>query len=336
MPYLRGEELASVYAAAREGEYGFVASNVTHPDILHGLVDGASDANSDLVVQVKRDTAEYLGGGNVSAGLTVAGAHLRAPGDDADVGVFLNVDHVDADDDAMLDAAIESGVPASLMVDGSDKPFEENVRRTAAVVDRIADRGEPILVEAELGTIRGTESGETTTEAFYTDPEAAVEFVDRTGCDLLAVSIGTEHGVATGVDLDLRVELAAEIDAALRDHGFDVPLVVHGSSGLSPEQVSALMETGVCKLNTNTRYQYEHARTACEFYRANSDAVLPPQHVADDRTTFFADADWAPDKSRFNPQVVGQAVRDRIADVYGELAMVAGSAGKSRYTGTRQ
>lgn len=332
MPYLRGEDLASVYDRAREEEYGFVASNVTHPDILHGFVDGADNANSDLVVQVKRDTAEYLGGGNIRAGLKLVDAHLRALGDDADVGVFLNIDHIDIDDDTLLDAAIEPGIPASLMIDASHEPFEENVQRTAAVVDRIADQDDPILVEAELGIIRGTESGKTTTEAFYTDPEEAVEFVDRTGCDLLAVSIGTEHGVATGIDLDLRIELAAEIDAALRDHGFDVPLVVHGSSGLRPAQVSALMETGVCKLNTNTRYQYEHARTACEFYRDNSDAVLPPQHVTDDRTTFFADADWEPDKSRFNPQVVGRAVSDRIADVYGELATVAGSAGESRYT----
>ena len=333
MPYLRGEDLATVYADARDGGYGFVASNVTHPDIAHGLVDGAVAAESDVVVQVKRDTAEYLGGGDVRAGVDVLGARLRALGDAADVGVFLNVDHVDAGDDAMLDAAIESEAPASIMIDASDEPFETNVERTAAVVDRIDDRDAPVLVEAELGTVGGTESGETATETFYTDPTEAVEFVDRTGCDLLAVSIGTEHGVSAGVDLDLRVDLAAEIATALRDHGLDVPLVVHGSSGLTPEQVSSLMATGVCKLNTNTRYQYEYARTACEFHRRHSDAIVPPEGAADGRATVFADTEWTPEKSRFDPRVVGREIRDRIAEVYAELSAVSGSADESRYAG---
>ncbi|GCF14431.1 fructose-1,6-bisphosphate aldolase, class II [Haloarcula mannanilytica] len=331
MPYYRGNQLSEVYERAARDGYGFVASNTTHPDIMQGLLDGAVAAESDIVLQIKRDTAEYLGNGDVAAGLEIMQAHVRTLSESLDVGVFLNVDHVAADDQELIDAAIESGHPSSMMIDASAYPFEENVERTAAVVDRIDDRDEDLLVEAELGTIAGTESGETTEEAFYTDPAEAVEFVDRTGCDLLAVSIGTEHGVSAGVDLDLRVDLAADIHTALREHGFEVPLVVHGSSGLTPEQVSALMETGVCKLNTNTRYQYEYARTACEFYHDNADAIIPPEGIADDRATFFADADWAPDKSRFNPQVVGRAVRERIATVHAELAETAGSAGESLF-----
>jgi len=331
MPYYRGEELSEVYERAARDGYGFVASNTTHPDIMQGLLDGAVAAESDIVLQIKRDTAEYLGNGDVAAGLKIMQAHVATLSETLDIGVFLNVDHVGADDEELIDAAIESGHPSSMMIDASAYPFEENVERTAAIVDRIDKRGQDMLVEAELGTIAGTESGETTEDAFYTDPEEAVEFVDRTGCDLLAVSIGTEHGVSAGIDLDLRVDLAADINVALREHGFEVPLVVHGSSGLTPEQVSALMETGVCKLNTNTRYQYECARTACEFYHDNADAIIPPEGVADDRTTFFADAEWAPDKSRFNPQVVGRAVRQRIATVYAELAETSGSAGESRF-----
>ena len=331
MPYHRGSELAATYAVAREGGYGFVASNVTHPDIAAGLLRGAEGADSDIVLQVKRDTAEYFGSGSVAAGLRVLGAQVRELAADLDVGVFLNVDHVDADDRALLDAAVDSGIPSSVMIDASDRSFEENVDGTRELVERIEDAGEDLLVEAELGTIAGEESGTVTDEAFYTDPEEAVEFVERTGCDLLAVSIGTEHGVSKGRDLDLRVDLAREIDAALRERGFDVPLVVHGSSGLTPEQVSALMETGVCKLNTNTRYQYEYARTACEFYREHADAIVPPEGVADDRTTFFSEAEWSPVKAEFNPQVVGREIRDRIAEVYGELAETSGSAGRSRY-----
>jgi ketose-bisphosphate aldolase len=331
MPSLRGEALNRVYAHAKRGSYGFVASNITHLDIMQGLLDGAVSASSDIVVQLKRDTAEYVGGGDAGAGLRIVDAHLQVLADALDVGVALNVDHVDPGDEALIEAAIGSDGVASLMIDASDRPFEENVELTTEIVDRFAAAGADVLVEAELGTIRGTESGETTTDAFYTEPETAVEFVDRTGCDLLAVSIGTEHGVSTGVDLDLRVDLAAEIDATLREEGFDIPLVVHGSSGLTPDQVTALMETGVCKLNTNTRYQYEYARTACEFYHEHAGAIRPPDGVADDRATFFAGADWAPNKAEFDPRVVGTAVRERIAAVYAELATVSNSAGESLY-----
>lgn len=331
MAYYRGSELAAVYAAARKGGYGFVASNVTHPDIVVGLVNGAVAADSDVVLQVKRDTAEYFGNGNAATGLRVLGAQVRELAATLDVGVFLNVDHVDAADVELLDAAIQTGLPSSLMVDASSRPFEENVERTSAVVERIERANEDVLVEAELGTIAGEESGTIVEEAFYTKPEKAVEFVERTGCDLLAVSLGTEHGVSKGRDLELRVDIARDIGSALREHGFEVPLVVHGSSGLTPEQVSALMETDVCKLNTNTRYQYEYARTAHAFYRDSADAIVPPEGVEDDRTTFFSDAEWSPVKAEFNPQVVGTRIRERIAEVYEELAETAGSAGESRY-----
>ena len=331
MVYYRGSELAAVYEAAQAGGYGFVASNVTHPDIVVGLVNGAVAADSDVVLQVKRDTAEYFGNGNAATGLRVLGAQVRELAETLDIGVFLNVDHVDAADIELIDAAIQTGLPSSLMVDASSRPFEENVERTSAVIERIKRANEDILVEAELGTIAGEESGTVVEEAFYTEPEEAVEFVERTGCDLLAVSLGTEHGVSKGRDLELRVDLARDIGTALRERGLEVPLVVHGSSGLAPEQVSALMETDVCKLNTNTRYQYEYARTAHAFYRDHADAIAPPDDVEDDRATFFSDASWSPVKARFNPQVVGTQIRDRIAAVYEELAETAGSAGESRY-----
>ena len=331
MPYHHGAELAACYADARRNGFGFVASNVTHPDIAAGLVAGAAAADTDLVVQVKRDTAEYFGAGNVDAGLRVLTEQLRRLADGVPIGVFLNVDHVDRSDAELVDAAIDSGCPSSIMVDASEDPFEENVEHTRRVVERIDDAGADLLVEAELGTIAGEESGEITEEALYTDPGEAVRFVERTGCDLLAVSIGTEHGVAAGRDLDLRVDLAVEIGDRLSDAGHDVPLVVHGSSGLTADQVSSLMETDVCKLNTNTRYQYEFARTACEFYHEHGDAIIPPAAVDDDRETFFADAEWSPVKSVFNPQVVGSRVRNRIAAVHEELASVAGSVGRSRF-----
>jgi fructose-bisphosphate aldolase class II len=331
MPYASGSELSDAYARARDRGYGFVASNVTEPNILTGLIDGTERAGSDLVLQVKRDSAAFAGRGDPATGLEMLGTTARALGRDADVGVFLNVDHVPADDRAFLEACVESRLPSSLMIDASHEPFEENVARTRETVELVAAHDAEMLVEAELGMIKGVEGGVETTDAYYTDPEEAVEFVDRTGCDLLAISIGTEHGVSKGRDLELRPDIARDVGDALADHGLDTPLVVHGSSGLSDDQVRELLSTGVCKLNKNTRYQYEFARTACDFYHDHESAIRPPAGVADDRQGFFADSDWSPDKTTFTPFRVCEEIREGIADVMVEVAELAGSAGESQF-----
>jgi fructose-bisphosphate aldolase class II len=331
MTFHGGEELLETYDRARAEEYGFFASNVTTPEILVGLVRGAERTDSDVVLQVKRDTAEHVGAGDPGAGIAIVGEYLRTIGERADVGVFLNVDHVRPDETSFLETCLDAGIPASVMIDASHEPFEENVRITREVRERLDDRDGEVLLEAELGTIEGEEGGVRTDEAFYTDPEEAVEFVDRTGTDLLAVSIGTEHGVSAGRDLDLRPDLAAEIDRALRDHGLDVPLVVHGASGLEDEQIRRLLETGVCKFNKNTRYQYEYARTAHDYYAEHSDAIVPPEGTPDDREGFFADSEWSPRKAEFAPPVVIEEIRERIAEVMADLTRLTGSAGESRY-----
>lgn len=331
MTYSRGSDLSTVYDRARTNGYGFVASNITETNILTGLINGAERVDSDLVVQVKRDTAAFAGNGDPETGLDILATHVEKLGEDADVGVFLNIDHVPADDRSFLEACVASGVPSSLMVDASHEPFEENVSRTRDVVEMVRNRDQDMLVEAELGMIKGLEGGVETTEAYYTDPEQAVEFVDRTGVDLLAISIGTEHGVSKGRDLELRPDIARDVGQALVDHGLDTPLVVHGSSGLSDTQVRDLLSTGVCKLNKNTRYQYEFARTACEFYREYEASILPPEGVDDDRQGFFGDTEWSPNKRDFTPHRVCRDIQDRIADVMTEVATLSGSAGESLY-----
>jgi fructose-bisphosphate aldolase class II len=331
MTFRRGVALREVYHRARAEQFGFFASNVTTPEILVGVVRGAERTGSDVVLQLKRDTAEHVGAGDPNAGIAIVGEYLRTIGENADVGVFLNIDHVRPDETAFLDACLDAEIPASVMIDASHEPFEENVRITGEVREKLDAREGEMLLEAELGTIEGEEGGVRTDEAFYTDPEEAVEFVERTGCDLLAVSIGTEHGVSKGRDLDLRPGLAAEIDRALRDHGLDVPLVVHGASGLEDDQIRRLLETGVCKFNKNTRYQYEYARTAHDYYAAHSDAIVPPEGVVDDREGFFADAEWSPRKAEFTPPAVIEEIRERIADVMADLTHLTGSADRSLF-----
>ena len=334
MPYHDGAALSTVYSAARDEGYGFFASNVTQFDVLLGLLRGADRVDADAVVQVSRESAAFYGDGDPAVGLDAFGAYLDRVAERTDVGVFCNVDHVHLPDQRdFLDTVVETGFASSVMVDASDRPFEENVERVSEAVEHVREGDRETLVEAELGRVAGTESGVETAEedAFYTDPEQAVEFVERTGVDLLAISVGTRHGVASGRDLDVRPDVARDVDEALRDAGHDVPLVVHGASGLSDEQVEAFLDAGVPKFNKNTRYQYEYARTAADFYHDHADAVRPPAGVDDDRGSMFAGASWSPDRTHFHPHVVGEEVRERLADVMADLSDLTGSADQSLY-----
>jgi fructose-bisphosphate aldolase class II len=323
-----GDELSSVYEEALEEGFGLIASNIAEPNTMMGLMEGASRADSDLLLQLSNGACAFAGNGDPITGLRAMGSYIELIAEAYDVGVFLNMDH-QTDLDTIREQ-VELDIPSSIMIDASHEPFEENVRRSRAVVDAIEDAGADILVEAELGKIKGVEDEIVAEEAFYTDPEQAVEFVDRTGCDLLAISVGTQHGVAKGKNLELRPDLAGEIRTALRDHGLDTPLVLHGSSGVQPDQLRAMLERGVCKVNKDTRYQYEYTRTALDLYREHADEIVPP--VEADRDSFFNDVDWSPNKDHFDPRVAGRLIRERIAEVYADLATVAGSAGRSRYT----
>ncbi len=329
MPFYDGSELASVYDDALEEGFGLIASNIAEPNTMIGLIEGAARADSDLLLQASAGACRFAGNGNAEAGLKALGAYIDAIAEGYDIGVFLNMDHqTDLD---FIRYQLESDIPSSIMIDASHEPFEENVAESKRVVEMVEETDADVLVEAELGQIKGVEDEIDVEEAFYTDPEQAVEFVDRTGCDLLAISVGTQHGVAKGKDLELRPDLAGEIRQALRDHGLDTPLVLHGSSGVQPDQLQEMLQHGICKVNKDTRYQYEYTRTAYDFYDADRNAIVPPADVTDARDTFFNESDWSPDKDRFDPRVVGREIRERIADVHAELAEVSGSAGRSRF-----
>jgi fructose-bisphosphate aldolase class II len=257
------------------------------------------------------------------------GTYIETIAEQYDIGVFLNMDHqTDMD---LIEFEIQSGIPSSIMIDASHEDFEDNIARSKQVVDMVDDADADILVEAELGQIKGVEDEIVAEEAFYTDPEDAVEFVDRTGCDLLAISVGTQHGVAKGKDLELRPDLASEISQTLSDHGLETPLVLHGSSGLQPPQVEDMMDRGICKMNKDTRYQYEYTRTLFDHYLDHKDELVPPAGVEDQRDSFYNDVDWSPNKDHFDPRVGGRLVRERIADVHADLAELSGSAGKSMF-----
>ncbi len=331
MPYRGGRELEQVYRRAQEDGFALVASNFAEPNTLLGVLASHEEARSDLLVQVTTGAAKYAGGGKPLAGLRALARYVQAVAAETEVGVFLNLDHVTPDSvDMFIRPALAEGLCSSVMIDASAFPFEENVCATRAVVELARPYG--VLVEGELGVIRGVEDHISSDEAYYTDPDQALEFVRETGVDLLAVSVGTEHGVSVGKELALRPNLARAIRDRLREAGLPRPLVLHGASGLSADQVRTLVAAGVCKVNKDTTYQYVYAATAARFLGRNANRILPPAGVAFDPITFDATgADWKPDKKLFDPRVVGKEIQAAIRAVAAEMIAQVGSGGRSIY-----
>jgi fructose-bisphosphate aldolase class II len=302
-----------------------MANNIAESNVLIGLLEAYREARSDLLIQISPGAAKFAGGGDKEAGLRALIATVRALAERQSISVFVNLDHFTVEETALIELAIRERLVSSIMIDASLESFDENVRISRNVVEKA--KGSGILVEAELGKIKGVEDEVASKEAFYTDPDEAVEFVRETGADLLAVSIGTEHGVSKGRDIDLRIDLAAEIHERLRSAGLEVPLVLHGSSGVLPEQIREVIRHGMRKLNKDTHYQYVYGRAAAEFFRKASSEIIPPAGVEDDIVNLFPGEGWSPDKKLFDPRVVGQAIRADIKTIALALLDQAGSGG---------
>ena len=327
MPFYGGDRLREAYQRAKAGGYAFMANNYAEPNILMGLLTAYSEARSDLLLQASPGAMKYAGNGSKRAGLRILSTMAREMAADAPISVFLNLDHHTISEMDLIALAIEERLVSSIMIDASKESFDENVRICRSVVEMAEGSG--ILIEAELGKIKGVEDEIVSDEAFYTDPDEAVEFMRSSGAHLLAISIGTQHGVSKGREIELRIDLAEQIDRKLTDSGLDVPLVLHGSSGLLPDQVRQAIQCGIRKLNKDTHYQYVYGRTACEYYLENTGAVIPPQGVEDDVLNLFSGSDWSPNKKVFDPRAVGKKVQSEIGGIARALVEQAGSGGQS-------
>lgn len=212
------------------------AFNMHNLEMLPDMIRAAKEMGSPIIIQTSIDTAKYIG-------YEVIVAVVKALADTHMVDVALHLDHA-RDVEAIKDA-IAAGY-TSIMYDGSHLPFKENIAKTKLVVEYAHARG--VSVEGELGTIGGTEEGISVGEddKVYTRPEDAVEFVKETGVDALAVAIGTNHGQFKS-KTDVNIELLKEIDSVV-----DVPLVIHGGTGVKEEDYPELINNGIRKFNVGT------------------------------------------------------------------------------------
>lgn len=218
-----------MFEKAYRGGYAVGAFNVNNMEIIQGIVEAADAERAPLILQVSAGARKY-------ASPVYLRKLVEAAVETSAIPIALHLDHGETFEIAK--SCIDGGF-TSVMIDGSKHPFEENVRLTKEVVVYAHARGVP--VEAELGKLAGIEDAIKSKESVFTDPDEAVEFVKRTGCDSLAVSVGTSHGAYKFKgEPTLDMERLGKISKLLP--GF--PLVLHGASSVLPQYVQEANKYG--------------------------------------------------------------------------------------------
>lgn len=228
MPLVTTKEMFE--KSMKEG-FAIGAFNVNNMEIIQGIVDAAAAANSPVILQASSSAIKY-------ARPNYLKKMVEAAVEETNIPIALHLDH-GADFEACK-ACIDAGF-TSVMIDGSKYDFEENVALTKKVVDYAHERG--VVVEAELGKLAGVEDdvNVSSSDAMYTDPAQAKEFVERTGCDSLAIAIGTSHGAYKFKgEAKLRFDILAKIKELIPN----TPIVLHGASTVIPELVEMCNQYG--------------------------------------------------------------------------------------------
>ena len=272
-----------MFEKAYRGGYAVGAFNVNNMEIIQGIVEAADGERAPLILQVSAGARKY-------ANPVYLRKLVEAAVETTTIPIALHLDHGETFEIAK--SCIDGGF-TSVMIDGSKHPFEENVRLTKEVVVYAHARGVP--VEAELGKLAGIEDAIKSKESVFTDPDEAVEFVKRTGCDSLAVSVGTSHGAYKFKgEPTLDMERLETITKKLP--GF--PLVLHGSSSVLPQFVEEANKyggnlpgakgvpedlirkaaaMGVCKVNIDTDLRLAMTATIRQGHGREPGRVRPPQ-----------------------------------------------------------
>ncbi len=250
-----------MFKKAYEGGYAVGAFNVNNMEIIQGICEAAAELKSPLILQVSKGARKYARH-EYLVHLVKAALEI-----DKELPIVLHLDHGDSFE--LCKSCVDGGF-TSVMIDGSHLPYEENIALVKKVADYAHAKG--VVVEAELGRLAGVEDHVNVSEkdSSYTDPDQAVDFVEKTGIDSLAIAIGTSHGAYKFKgDPSLDFERLAVITEKLPDF----PLVLHGAStvipefvelcnryggelpgarGVPEEMIAKAVKYGVCKVNIDT------------------------------------------------------------------------------------
>ena len=284
MPYVTTEEMLE---NARKNNYAICAFNAENLEMTQAIIWGAEEMNAPVIIQTTPSTVKYTN-------CAYFHAIVKTAAENSHIVAALHLDHGDGFD--LICKAIKSGY-GSIMIDASQKSFEENINITQKVAELA--KAVNIPVEAELGRVGGKEDGLISDGDIYTNPGDAVEFVRRTGIDSLAVAIGTAHGIyKTQPKLDL--DRLSEIKKALEK--FNIPLVLHGATGLSDETIKECVNRGINKINFATELRIAYTDAVRE--KLNSDANI------------------------IDVKIYNDYARNRVKELVKEKIKLSGSAGR--------
>ncbi|NLC18900.1 MAG: class II fructose-bisphosphate aldolase [Clostridiales bacterium] len=254
MPLTTSEQML---LAAKKGRYAIGAFNVENMEMVKAVIAAAEELSAPVILQTTPSTVKY-------GSLETYAAIVTAEAKKAKVPVALHLDHGNSFELAVR--AIKEGY-SSIMIDGSHEAFEDNIALTKRVVEVARAGGIP--VEAELGKVGGKEDDLTAEADTNTDPDEAAEFVERTGVNSLAVAIGTAHGFYIGtpvLDKDRLSEISRRVS---------VPLVLHGASGLSDQDIRDCIERGICKVNFATELRAAYTDAIKELLKEKAETFDP-------------------------------------------------------------
>ena len=289
-----------MFKKAYDGGYAIGAFNVNNMEIVQGITEAAGELKSPVILQVSKGARAYA---NHTYLVKLVEA---AVAENPEIPIALHLDHGDSFE--LCKSCIDGGF-TSVMIDASSKSFEENIALTKQVVEYAHDHG--VVVEAELGTLAGVED-EVAVEhgkESYTRPEDVEEFVSRTGCDSLAIAIGTSHGAykfkasqctrnADGILVPPPLRFDVLKECIKRLPGF--PIVLHGSSsvpqnyvkminenggkmpdavGIPEEQLRHAAELSVCKINIDSDLRLAMTGTVRQFFNEHPDKFDPREYL---------------------------------------------------------
>lgn len=292
MPLVTTTEM---FKKAYAGGYAIGAFNVNNMEIVQGITEACQETRSPVILQVSKGARAYAN--HTYLVKMVEAAVIENP----DVPMALHLDH--GPDFETCKSCIDGGF-TSVMIDGSSLSFAENIAQTRRVVEYAHDHG--VVVEAELGTLAGIEDEVkvSSEDSSYTRPEEVEEFVTRTGCDSLAIAIGTSHGAykfKPGTKPQLRFDILKEVEKRLP--GF--PIVLHGSSSVPQEFVDLINRYGgnmpgaigvpedqlreaarmaVCKINIDSDIRLAITATIRQYFAEHPDHFDPRQYLKPART----------------------------------------------------
>lgn len=274
-----------MFRKAYEGGYSIGAFNISNLEQLQGVLEACKERNSAVIIQASKSAINY-------AGVDTLVSMVKAASDEIGVDCALHLDH--GPDFEMAKRVIDAGF-SSVMIDGSHFNYEENVAITKKVVE-YAHKFD-VTVEAELGVLAGTEDDVTSDVHQYTDPDQAVDFVNRTGVDSLAIAIGTSHGAFKFKgEAKLRFDILEDIQNKLPNF----PIVLHGASAVDQEAVATCNQFGgdiagakgipvemlrkassmaVCKINMDTDLRLAMTAALRKFFAENPKEFDPRKYL---------------------------------------------------------